>query len=640
MADKITIEKKLIGLIKKEQHIDVLSFLKTLKEEEDIFNAIRVLKRREAFVDCRGTQKFKIILNDIDFDNPFFSKYFGEVKIFNSLFEEEKKLQDKLSKIPAKLRFAYLFFVCNGNYYELTDEVKKSGYKATWETDKYINLTRFKTAYSLTVKSLFYDKEVCENNKFKYSCFLSNLKRKYGIIASDYLDNATRIYRLHSLLSFWKYGLVEVDCENSVFNFRFIKSKKLTWLTKSYGKIGVYKNILELQHALIAYDYPLTFTEDRSLKYNEVYSIGLLRYGLHQQDENYKIKNIPLKYWIKAYEFAINYSKKIAGLINLYYLTLTSKFTNNFIAVKSRTKWIKLMIRSGVPSEYADDLFDHMIQTNKSDDLFDFPFIAIRNKFLLCFPLMSNAASGLVIQSRLNQPDIAFSQKGLAFEKHIKDLFIKKNIPVVQLHRKENKNEYECDMAFVLDDVLFMCELKDYGEKQLRLGQHDFYSEDVEQLKRIGKYFENHKDYVIETFLKNGYRVNYKKVIKLLIYNTYFHGAIDVEDVKVIDFETFIAPIRRGNLDKRICSIYSYLYDCMIGNYTAKKFLKYINTPLYTCDYDRVWIISNNEFMLGELKIKAEELRANPIRRDEIHAILSPAAEWGFKIDFSNKRRQ
>lgn len=640
MLDKIVIEKELVSLIKRKKYNDVFSFLNTLKEDEEISYAIRVLKRREAFIDCHGTQEFKTALNYIKLDSKLLLKYFDEVKILNSLFEEEKKLQDKLSEIPAKLRFAYLFLISNNNYFKITESIKKVGYKITGQTDKYIDLTRAESSYSSTLKSLIYDQAICNNNSFKYDCFLSNLKRKYCKIAFEYLNDSTKIYRLHSLFHSWKYGLVEINIDNGVFNFIFIKSKELTWLMKSQGKFNVYENILEMEHSLIANTYPLTFTEDESLKYPEIYSIGLLKYGLHQQDENFIIKNIPLKYWIKAYEFVVNYSKKLAGLIDIQKISFFSKFINSYIAIKSRSKWIKLMIGSGVPSKYANDLFDYMILTNKSDDIYDFPFISIRDKYLLCFPLMCNAASGLVIQSRLNQSDIAFSQKGLAFEKYIKDLFIEKGIPVVKLHRKENKSEYECDLAFNLDDVLFICELKDYGEKQLRLGQYDFYLGDVKQLQRISAYFENHKDYVIETFLKSGHKVCYKKVIKLLIYNTFFHGIINVEDVKVLDFESFIAPIRRGDLDKRICNIYSNLYDSMTGNYTAKKFLKYINTPFYTCDYDKVWTLSKNDYNLGEVKIKAEELKANPINREEILALIYPLAEWDFGIDFSNKRRK
>ena len=640
MLDKVTIEKELISLIKRKKYSAVFSFLKTLTDNKDISNVIRVLKRYETFIDCRGKQEFNPILIDIEIDNPLLLKYFDEVKIFNALFEEEKKLQNKLSKIPAKLRFAYLFLVSNYNYYRIIDNVKKSGYKSTGETDKFIDLVRYETSYSSTLRSLIYDQEICSNNSFKYNCFLSNLKKKYCKIASDYIDDSTKIYRLHSLFHFWKYGLVEADFENGVFSFKFLKNKEFTWLIKSHGKYSVYENIIELEHALVANAYPLTFTGDRSLKYHEVYSIALLKYGLHQQNENFKIKNIPLKYWIKAYEAVINYSKRLTKFIDILNISLISKFINNLVAVKSRPKWIKLMIRSGVTTEYANDLFNYMIQTNKSDDLYDFPFISIREKYLLCFPLLCNAASGLVIQSRLNQPDIVFSQKGLAFEKYIKDLLIEKGIPVTKLHRKENNTEYECDMAFVLDNVIFLCELKDYGEKQVRLGQHDFYLVDVDQLQRIGTYFENNKDYVIETFLKNGYKVYYKKVIKLLIYNTFLHGSKDVEDVKVLDFETFIAPIRRGDLDKRICDVYSELHDCLIGAYTAQKFLKYINTPFYPCDYDKIWTISNNNFNLGELQIRAEELKANPINIGEIHALISPVAEWGFNIDFSNKRRK
>lgn len=314
MSDKNSIEKELIGLIKKKKYSDVFNFLKTLNNNADISNAIRILKRREAFIDFRGTQEFKAILNEIELYNPLILRYFDEVKIFNSLFEEEKKLQDNLLRIPARLRFAYLFLMSNSNYYRIIDDVKESKIKSFSETDKFIDLVRSETSYSSTLKSLFYDQQICNNNSFKYSCFLSKLKRRYCIIASDYLFDSAKIYRLHSLFHFWKYGLVKVDYENSVFCFKFIKGKELTWLLKSHGKFSVYENILELECALIANDYPLTFTDDKSLKYNEVYSIALLKYGLHQQDENFKIKNIPLKYWIKAYEFVINYSKNLINL--------------------------------------------------------------------------------------------------------------------------------------------------------------------------------------------------------------------------------------------------------------------------------------------------------------------------------------
>lgn len=627
-------EKKLAKLIKDKKYTEVVSFLESISTECEAICTIQILKTYNAFIDVRGNETYNNFLTTVNVTSPLILNHIEEVRIFNSLFTQEKVLQNKITAIPEKDRFAYLFFALNRNYLGLIKLLHKGGLNSTDDTDKYIDIVRFETAYSSILKSLFYDKSICKENVFIHQPFLSDLDFAYFRVANQYMRDATKISRLHDLYDLWKGGIVCVKKVDQKIVFDYIHNEKYHWLMKSYGKLSVYDSIAENEHALISKNFPRTFTDDTALQFPEVFSLSLLKRSLHQQNEDLQIKEIPIKYWIKAYECLINYSKRFWKVFNESFICWIAQKIKTILMVKSHKSWVKQLTRSGIPVDYADKILGYMIHTNKSDDLFDFPFISIRGKYLLCYSLLSNANGGLVLESRFNQPDISYSERGHAFEEYVMHFFAERNIPATRLHRKENKIEYECDLAFVLDNVLFLCELKDYGDKQIRKGMCDFYVDDVNQLLRIGNYFEDNKDYVIEQFLKKGHKVNYNKTIKILVYNTYLQSINDVNGVRVIDFNTFIAPIRRGNLDLRVCDIYAGPIDCLVGNFTAKKFLKYIKTPFYVCDYDKIWEMKETELSLGDLNIETHELTAKPINREEMLAILSPLFEWGYSVDF------
>ena len=630
-------EKYLTKLINAKDYTSLIEYLNTINDELVIQKIIVILKKKLVFIDKRGIGAFTDHLNLIVSELKSLNNYINEVNIINRIYKEESLLQSRIRSIPRPLRLSYIFNALNQICLLNKKALLHGGIKNFSEVDKFINYDMFCDMYCSSFKSLIYDKEINDGNKFIYDCYIPYYKKKYLDVADQYINDSIITYQWIPVIENWRHGLIKFIDNKAYIKAEYIKNENLTWLNYTAGKIHIYQKIHQCEIALISshhsnnkgkfpFNYPTAHSTD-------VY----LQDTYHNFNKDIVIKDIPLNHWIQCYQTLINYSKKIsivAGLINnklFHYLIY--KLTT----IKSKKNWIRMFIKAGVPKQDATTIFSYMIFSRKSSDIFDFPFIPIKDKFLLPHMIVESADTGLVLKSRLKQPDIAYSDNGKTFENYTLDILKYRNIPSINLHHKISGKEYECDIAFVLDNVLFLCELKDTGSPQLLDGNYNFYLSDIDQAKRITSHFETNKQYVMESFEKSGYHVNFNKTIKFLIYNTNFHRSLKVDDIHVIDYESFIAPIRRGNLDLRICSIYGGPLDCLTGNISAKKILKHIKSPYFVCDYDKVWKTREREFNIGNIKIKAELVGTNPIKMEELEAIISPEAEMRYNIKFKHR---
>ena len=253
--------------------------------------------------------------------------------------------------------------------------------------------------------------------------------------------------------------------------------------------------------------------------------------------------------------------------------------------------------------------------------------------------LLNVAHPGKLLKSRFRQNDFNISQKGKLFEKEIIDMLKQHGIPVVQVHRRYDSKDYECDIVFLLDDTLFLCECKDNGDKYLYDYIANFYENDVDQMERISTFFEAHTDIICEEFKKIGCsNIRFKKVQKFLIYNTVFHSILNVKDINIVDYERFVAVFRRGDLDKRICDLYGGPLDCLFGRITSKKLMRYLKSEISVCNYDKIINLKTVELPFGALTIENQVEQCTNIDREEILAILNP---WHreFKVFLEEHRK-
>ena len=346
---------------------------------------------------------------------------------------------------------------------------------------------------------------------------------------------------------------------------------------------------------------------------------------MHTDDIYTLIDDVPIIYWIKSYAALIRYAKRV-NFINFFRaFFLVRALLSKWLLVRSRDEWLERFTQVGIPAECANKIFDSLTYNKKSSDLYDFPLVRTKNEYMIVPALLNVAHPGKLLKSRFRQNDFNISQKGKLFEKEIINMLKQHDVPVVQVHRKYNGNDYECDIVFLLDDTLFLCECKDNGDKYLYDYVAKFYENDVAQMERICKFFEAHTEIIHEEFEKIGCsNIRFKKVQKLLIYNTVFHSILKVKDINIVDYERFVAVFRRGNLDKRICDLYGGPLDCLFGRITSEKLMRYFKSELLVCNYDKIIKLKTGELPFGTLTIENQVEQCTNIDREEILAIMNP----------------
>jgi hypothetical protein len=320
------------------------------------------------------------------------------------------------------------------------------------------------------------------------------------------------------------------------------------------------------------------------------------------------VQGIKLKDWLRAYSIVLKYNRN--ELLKYFKDPYKKK---NIIMFKTEDWWIKKFIKYRINKKSAKKLFDYMAYGRKSTDLNDFPFLKINNQIVTIPFISGNIDPGFVLESRLNLKDINFDQKGKSFETQALNLMKDCNVSACSMHNKINGEEYECDMAFYIQDTLFICELK----SRLNLDASMYYQykqnreQDINQLKRIGEFYKNNKNLVIENFKKSGLYIdltNMKKIKYLLIYSDSVFLMQKEKGVFILDADRFWVPFRRDSIGVRIANSKPDIKDVFYGEYTPEKLFTYYN---YKQDDNKVrdkagWIIKSAE--LGELKIESDYL--------------------------------
>jgi len=628
------------------QYNQIIAFINELCDEQEISATIISLKENRVFIDTTGRNCYRRIIKKIVNQSILIKNYIYELNIVNLLFVQDKKVQNYLKrKISANKRLAVLWKTFGEAYGMNVDRLKNDETFDVENVDPIINFNGNVEILNDAFKSLMYDDEITKDGRFKYKPF------KFFI---DKFDMAyCRLYIHYSIWADvwdqkyhdWLQNRVSLQKEGKLIKMHYINKESLDWFLKSRSKMEIYDDINELHLASIAESSPLGFIEGEK-NFDYALACGFVEDSFHTDNLNEMAGDVALKYWIQAYESLVRYSQKHLQRIEKEDAGFLRIFDYENYFYREKGYWLSIFEDANIPAEEAEKLFSLMVYNKKSTDLYDYPFIAVKNKYLLPYFLLKDASVGLILRSRLRKADMKMEKKGKFFENRIIKLLKDKKIPVVQLKRRDKfhgndkKEDYECDVAFILEDILFLCECKDNGRTAVSEKIENFYESDVKQLNRYCDYFEANKEYVIEIFNKNGYSVKkIGKVIRLLIYNTYFHKPINYRGVKIIDFERIAAPIRRGILDMEICRRYKGPIRCLQGNFTAKKLLDYFESNYIVCGYDKITRHLMQTLELGKYKLEVETEIHAQIDRIEMMKLVSPVLRAAEELGIHKKNR-
>ncbi|AJG98174.1 hypothetical protein LF65_01567 [Clostridium beijerinckii] len=320
-------------------------------------------------------------------------------------------------------------------------------------------------------------------------------------------------------------------------------------------------------------DKYLQVIEEELLK---VFSLNKFLFS-HEQ-----IQGIEIKYWLKA--FLLIYKEN--------WNCVQSK--ENLLCKKSRNEWEAIFIAAGIENRYHSSIFNafSFMECKCGDrDIVKYPFIEIDNDIYTIPRIVFCSDIVRILISIFEDLENNLQFKGNYYESYIRAKWRENGIKNIQKTDKILKDVFDCDMAFVFDDNLFICEIKNLLQPSSLHEWHKFHiktQQNLQQLERISNHYSEpqYLKGIVKELLGNEDWVP-KKIYSILIYSCYIGSIIENKRAFIaseVDIYNFFArtPLQQYNIsrDKKEATL-SYKY---LDGY---EYLEDKNHILNTIDFER-----------------------------------------------------
>lgn len=119
----------------------------------------------------------------------------------------------------------------------------------------------------------------------------------------------------------------------------------------------------------------------------------------------------------------------------------------------------RIIFKNGFSNIEFEIIFNIFTFNNKSQDILDCPLIKVDDQFVLIPSLMIYADPARALSSNFLTRNSNLSFKGKGFEDRLKAGFKINKIKYSPLYKRVNDTEYECDVAFVMENDIFFCRM-------------------------------------------------------------------------------------------------------------------------------------------------------------------------------------
>ena len=444
---------------------------------------------------------------------------------------------------------------------------------------------------SKVVQSFIFHGYLYKNNKFVYCSFDEEIDSYYIEKSGLYISLIDKRNVLFDLFEDWKFGdytLARQDDENikitpismeklinEKIEIQRFESSRYSTMLKGTTKIEAFSKLLPPsgyidKQEMISYD-----------EYLEYFSSDNL---------DYEVDEVEIKKWLRAYS--------VIRVINKEFIEKEifpqSNKLEQWIYVSTSDEWVKNFIDYGIDEKSANIIFNRLKFDKSSIDWLDTPFIEVGDKILTVPSCATNIQDVLAIISLGTKDNMSLDFKGYCFESRVLNDLNKNKIPTVSLKRKVDGEEYQCDIAFVLEKDLFLCECKHTSQPATQRKRYDFYSrrlqEDVKQINRIWDFYSSNIGYVLEE-LKNQTEYEFedgwkpRRTYRMLLYSCKLTGDMDIDGVIVTDYTIFTTFLNRkiptitqnGKLVKQFMP--PKMKGTLKGKLTTNKLLNFLENP-------------------------------------------------------------
>lgn len=289
-------------------------------------------------------------------------------------------------------------------------------------------------------------------------------------------------------------------------------------------------------------------------------------------------KGLALKHWLRGYAVL---REKLAYKNGEPIFEVVSQTTAELIA---------LFTAYGLSNEQAATFLESTTFSSGRFDLFDTPFLRGQGDLWHFFaPAYLAANLSNILVSMLSTNGVQFDKKGKQFETKILDLLNKHGLNAKGFKYTVDGQQFECDVAFIWDDKLFVCECKNYGLSGLNvIASYHFFQKmgaASEQVERNCSHFDSDP-----SFVKNnlGADVSWKTTVPCVLNampwaagklgDTYFYDSSAL--TKFFD-EGFLAIVMPLKIDNQVTIQRRHKFGMWSGaKPTAQDLLKQLTKPL------------------------------------------------------------
>lgn len=532
----------------------------------------------------------------------FWNNYKFEASIINNLFQEiyESVEYKTTLEIPSKIE-VQTYLACleiilsqinNINCYPISIEFEHAS--KSFDSDEARNRDMFDYISIISGKILNYLLWYKQNN----ISINTNIKleKKYLLLASNHFSSYDKINLLNDVSDYWKYYdyKIKQKYEDSEISFTPRKAEYLK-NTISTSRFESRRHLINIQVEHLKIDKKIINRHNPKLPHkefinrDEFISYHTFVEYFYINNIEMKILNVPANQWIrslsilkkKANEFLE--TRKIKEDSHLYDICLYF----------DRKNLVADFLKYGIENENIDTIFKNLIFNSRNNDLFDAPLIQIdQNSFLIVPSILANIDTTRVLMCMFLEKKTDMNFKGIGFENKIIKELKSQNIIASSLNskRKNKSGEdriYQCDVAFLIDNDLFICECKAYSQPVTHRNYYELIDKKEDtitvQLKQIFDYYKNNLD-IVKSQLKLPTDYKFNKIHSLLITTVPLGKSEKINSTFIIDHSAFSNFIRREDPTIPILSQNKGckldLFSLYKGEITKEKFLKFLKSPL------------------------------------------------------------
>ncbi|NHZ44762.1 hypothetical protein [Massilia aquatica] len=241
--------------------------------------------------------------------------------------------------------------------------------------------------------------------------------------------------------------------------------------------------------------------------------------------------------------------------------------------------------RGGITDVAAKAIVKHFTFNSSSKDLLDAPLVPVGDHLFLLPAVAAQIEPAFSIESLLKSIKNETSHELATIGPGLEKIVLKDLRDAGITCSKVKYKKYDCDVAFVLDDVLFLCECKG---KFLATDFHSYIAlesyltgEALTQHQRTCDYFEKHLEHMRHK-LNLAPSWTPQRIERIIITSAKLGRVLNCNGYHITDENTFHAYIAQYKMILRSgagAEIFQFHDPLLEGTRTADGFLKFIHAP-------------------------------------------------------------